>query len=111
MKFLDPETENAARNFLGRLPLDLRLERAILYGSRARGEGKSDSDADIALIIAEGMVDWALVGDLAEVAYQVFLDRGILIQAVPISLKDWVDPGRFPRPGFLRNVARDGIVL
>jgi hypothetical protein len=30
---------------------------------------------------------------------------------VPISLRHWLNPERFPRPGFLRNVARDGIVL
>ena len=78
---------------------------------RARGEGKPDSDADVALILAEGEADWDLVGNLAELASNVFLERGILVQAVPISLKHWSNPERFPRPGFLRNVARDGIVL
>ena len=110
-KSLDPDTESAARDFLARLPPDLRLEYAILYGSRARGEGRPDSDADFALIIAEGAVDWQLVGSLAELAYDVFLDGGILIQPVPISLRDWVNPERYPRPGFLRNVAREGIIL
>src|SRR5438552_408590 len=111
IKSLDPDTESAARDFLARLPPDLRLEYAILYGSRARGEGRPDSDADLALIIAEGAVDWQLVGSLAELAYDVFLDGGILIQPVPISLRDWVNPERYPRPGFLRNVAREGIIL
>jgi hypothetical protein len=40
-----------------------------------------------------------------------FLERGILVPPVPISLKHWLSPERFPRPGFLRNVARDGIIL
>ena len=111
IKSLDPDTESAARDFLARLPPDLRLEYAILYGSRARGEGRPDSDADLALIIAEGAVDWQLVGSLAELAYDVFLDGGILIQPVPISLRHWVNPERYPRPGFLRNVAREGIIL
>jgi predicted nucleotidyltransferase len=111
MKFLDPDTESAVRVFLARLPADLRLEYAILYGSRARGEDRPDSDADLALIIAEGAGDWQLVGSLAELAYDVFLESGILIQPVPISLRHWLNPERFPRPGFLRNVARDGIVL
>jgi antitoxin ChpS len=48
---------------------------------------------------------------LAELAYEVFLDSGILIQPVPVSLTHWLNPERFPRPGFLRNVAREGIVL
>ena len=70
-----------------------------------------DSDADLALILAEGEGDWQLVGNLSELAYDVFLERGILVQPVPISLRHWLNPERFPRPGFLRNVARDGIVL
>jgi predicted nucleotidyltransferase len=111
MKFLDPDTESAARDFLGRLPADLRLEYAILFGSRARGEGRPDSDADLALIIAEWVLDWGVVGQLADLAYEVFLADGILIQPVPISLRDWMNPESHPRPGFLRNVARDGIVL
>jgi uncharacterized protein len=53
MKFLDPDTEKAVRDFLARIPADIRLERAILYGSRARGEHRSDSDADVALILHE----------------------------------------------------------
>jgi predicted nucleotidyltransferase len=110
MKFLDPDTESAVRTFLARLPADLRLEYAILYGSRARGEDRPDSDADLALILA-GEADWDLVGDLAELACDVYLERGILVQPVPISLGHWLNPERFPRPGFLRNVARDGIVL
>lgn len=111
MKFLDPDTESAVRTFLARLPAELRLQYAILYGSRARGEDRPDSDADLALILAEGEGDWQLVGSLAELAYDVFLERGVLIQSVPISLRHWLNPERFPRPGFLRNVARDGIVL
>jgi predicted nucleotidyltransferase len=108
---LDPDTESAVRAFLARLPADLRLEYAILYGSRARGEDRPDSDADLALVISEGAADWQLVGSLAELAYDVFLQSGILIQPVPISLKHWLNPECFPSPGFLRNVARDGIVL
>ena len=111
MKVLDPDTESVVRAFLARLPADLRLEYAILYGSRARGEDRPDSDADLALILAEGEADWDLVGDLAELACDVYLERGILVQPVPISLRHWLNPERFPRPGFLRNVARDGIIL
>jgi predicted nucleotidyltransferase len=111
MKVLDPDTESVVRAFLTRLPADLRVEYAILYGSRARGEDRPDSDADLALILAEGEADWDLVGDLAELACDVYLERGILVQPVPISLRHWLNPERFPRPGFLRNVARDGIVL
>jgi predicted nucleotidyltransferase len=111
MKFLDPDTESAVRDFLARIPADIRLERAILFGSRARGEHKPDSDADLALILHERGNDGQTLMMLGGLAYYVFLDTGILIQPVPIAIEDWLNPEAFPRPGFLKNVEREGIVL
>jgi hypothetical protein len=48
---------------------------------------------------------------LAGLAYYAYLDTGIMVQPVPIAIEDWLNPGKFPRPGFLRNVEREGIVL
>jgi predicted nucleotidyltransferase len=111
MKFLDPDTEHAVRDFLARIPADIQLERAILFGSRARGEHRADSDADVALILRERRDDGITVMMLAELAYYAYLDTGIMVQPVTITIEDWLNPAAFPRPGFLRNVAREGIVL
>jgi hypothetical protein len=35
MSFLDTHTESAVRDFLARIPADIRLDRAILFGKRA----------------------------------------------------------------------------
>jgi len=111
MKFLDPDTEGAVRDFLARIPADIRLDRAILFGSRARGEHRPDSDADVALILHEHGNDGKTLMRLAELAYYAYLDTGIMVQPVTIAIEDWLNPSAFPRPGFLRNVAREGIVL
>jgi uncharacterized protein len=111
MKFLDPDTESAVRDFLARIPADIRLDRAILFGSRARGEHTPDSDADVALILHERGNDGKTLTMLAGLAYYAYLDTGIMVQPVPIAIEDWLNPGKFPRPGFLRNVEREGIVL
>ena len=111
MKFLDPDTEGAVRDFLARIPADIRLDRAILFGSRARGEHKPDSDADLALILHERGNDGQTLMMLAELAWHVYLDRGIRVQPVTIAIEDWLHPERFPKPGFLRNVEREGIVM
>ncbi len=111
MKEIDAGTEGALRAFLARLPAGLLVERAFLYGSRARGDYRPDSDADLALILAQRGNDWQLLWDLSGLAYDVFLETGVLIQPVPISSSDWAHPEGFPRPSFLRNVAREGISL
>ena len=111
MKFLDPDTEGAVRDFLARIPADIRLERAILFGSRARGEHGPDSDADLALILHERGNDGQTLMVLAGVAWYVFLDTGIMIQPIPIAIEDWLHPDDFLRPGFLRTVEREGIVM
>jgi predicted nucleotidyltransferase len=111
MKFLDPDTESAVRDFLGRIPADIRLDRAILFGSRARGEHRPDSDADLALILHERGNDGRTLMMLAELAYYVFLDTGIMIQPITIDVEDWLNPDDFIRPGFLRTVDREGIVM
>lgn len=111
MKCLDPDTEIAIHKFLSQIPDSIRVERAILYGSRARGEHRPDSDADLALILHEGGNDGQILWMLGGLAYDVFIDTGILIQPVPIAIEDWLHPETFPRPSFLRNVEREGIVL
>jgi uncharacterized protein len=111
MKFLDPDTESAVRDFLARIPADIRLERAILFGSRARGEHRPDSDADVALVLHERGDDGITLMMLAGLAYDAYLETGIMVQPVTIAIEDWLNPAGFPRPGFLRNVAHEGIVL
>jgi predicted nucleotidyltransferase len=111
MKVADADTESAVRKFMSRIPADLPVERVLLYGSRARGDFRPDSDADVAVILRNGADDWKLLWALTGIAYDVFVDTGIMIQPVPVSLRDWADPDSFPRPSFLRNVAREGIQL
>ncbi len=111
MKIADSNTVRAVRAFLDRLPADIHLERALLYGSRARGDHREGSDADIALILTEGADDWRTLWVLGGIAYNVFVETGILIQPVPVSSQDWTDPDRYPRPSFLRTVTREGIEL
>ncbi|HEX8755359.1 MAG TPA: nucleotidyltransferase domain-containing protein [Steroidobacteraceae bacterium] len=110
MRRLDPQTEKAVRAFLAKVPPELNLEKAIVFGSRARGDNRPDSDADLALVFARGN-EWPIVGLLAGLAFDVLMETGVLVQPVPISTVDWMHPERFPRPGFLRNVAKDGIAV
>jgi uncharacterized protein len=87
MKFLDPDTESAVRDFLARIPADIRLEQAILFGSRARREHRPDSDADVALILHERGDDGMTLMMLAELAFTRILILGSWFSRFPSRSK------------------------
>ena len=60
-----------------------RLERAVLFGSRARGDFRPDSDYDIAVFIhdPEGWLDEVI--RLASLGTSILLDTGAVISAKP----------------------------
>ena len=109
---LDPLTDQAAHTFVDRLADRFDVAWAVLFGSRARQEHRLDSDADVAVILhgAKGpFLDTKLA--MADVAYEVLLETGILIQPLPIWEDQWADPESFVNPALLRNISRDGIRL
>jgi hypothetical protein len=60
-----------------------RLDRAVLFGSRARGDFRPDSDCDIAAFIRT-MGDWAdEVMTLAAIGTATLMDAGAVISAQP----------------------------
>lgn len=109
---LEPETEQAAHAFVERLAGRFNVARAILFGSRARHQHRSDSDADVAVILhgARGpFLDTKLA--MADVAYDVLLETGVLIQPLPIWEEEWEHPEAFGNRVLLDNIRRDGVRL
>ncbi len=109
---LDPLTDQAAQAFLERLAGRFDVASAILFGSRARQQHRPNSDADVAVILhgAKGpFLDTKLV--MADVAYDVLLETGVLIQPLPIWEEEWEHPELFGNRALLRNIRRDGVRL
>ena len=42
-----------------------RIERVVLYGSRARGDARSDSDYDVAVFLKDMTDRWNEIGDVS----------------------------------------------
>ena len=109
---VDTDTAKAARVFVERVAAQYPVSGAILFGSRARGSYRPDSDADIAVLLRGyrgKFVDTKLA--MADIAYDVLLETGVHIQPLPIWEDEWEHPESYSNPGLLRNISRDGIRL
>ena len=105
-------TERAAKAFVGLVRARYPVHRAMLFGSRARGRHRADSDADVAVVLRgeKGpFVDTKL--DMADLAYDVLLETGVHIQPLPLWEYEWAHPESHRNPSLLQNIARDGIRL
>lgn len=109
---LDDDTQRAARAFVEKVSRQYDLAGAILFGSRARRDFLPDSDADIAVLLrgAHGKrVDEAL--KLADIAFDVLLETGILVEAIPFWEGEWAHPETFRNPALIENIRREGVAL
>jgi predicted nucleotidyltransferase len=109
---VDSDTITAARAFVERAVARYPVRNAFLFGSRARGVFRADSDADIAVMLrgqSGDFLDTKLA--LADIAYEILLETGIRIQPLPVWEREWQDPDSYSNPRLLRNIERDGIRL
>jgi DNA invertase Pin-like site-specific DNA recombinase/predicted nucleotidyltransferase len=109
---LDADTERAARVFMGRIAKQYPVDRAILFGSRARRTHSATSDADIAVVLKgkRGKRSSAAI-DMAGIAFDVMLETGILVEALPLWGGELETPERFSNPALIRAIKREGVAL
>lgn len=82
--------------------------KAILYGSRARGDARNDSDWDILILLDKDKLEQA---DYDKVSYPFVLlgcDLGTEINPILYTKKEWESYNFTP---FYKNVNHDGIAL
>ncbi|MFZ9366239.1 MAG: nucleotidyltransferase [Burkholderiaceae bacterium] len=48
---------------------------------------------------------------MAGIAFDVLLDTGVLVQALPLSDDELRDPDQFGNPALIHNIQREGIRL
>jgi uncharacterized protein len=83
-----------------------RLERVVLFGSRARGDAKQDSDYDIAVFLTELRDRWEELDRLAEVETDFLAATGALVHCMPYKTDDW-----HARSPMMSEIRRDGLEL
>ncbi len=98
--------------FLGRLSGVYDVAQAIMFGSRARGDHRPDSDLDLAVVLngqRGDFIDTKL--DMAGIAFDVLMETGVLVQPFPMWDGDLAHPERFTNPTLIQNISEDGIRL
>ena len=83
-----------------------RLERVVLFGSRARGDAKPDSDYDIAVFIKDAGTFIEESARLSAVSTDILLDTGAVISATPFPAGAYRE-----RTGFMHELRKDGLDL
>jgi predicted nucleotidyltransferase len=83
-----------------------RLERLVLFGSRARGDFRPDSDYDIAVFLRDMGGVWDEVRQLARITTDVLIQSGAVISAKPFPADSY--NGTQP---LLQDIRREGIDL
>lgn len=87
------------------------LVHLVLFGSRSRGEARSDSDIDLAVVLREVRDRRADRDRLADLAYDAIVETSLDIQTVPVSLDEWEHPEHHTNPALIHAIKRDGAIV
>jgi uncharacterized protein len=84
-----------------------RLERVVLFGSRARGDAGPDSDYDVAVFLRDMDNGATEMNRLADLATDILYSDGEFIHAMPYRAGSYSDK-RLP---LMHEIRADGIDL
>ena len=83
-----------------------RIERIVLYGSRARGDADSKSDYDVAVFLHRFSDRWQEIGRIVSVVTDILYDDEAFIHAMPFRAGAYRD-----RTPLMREIRCEGIDL
>jgi predicted nucleotidyltransferase len=83
-----------------------RLERIVLYGSRARGDARPDSDYDVAIFVRDLGNTWREFKSLAQLTIKLLAERDVEINASLYPAGHW-QHGSSPLMHEIRNDGLD----
>ncbi len=83
-----------------------RIERVVLFGSRARGDAQPDSDYDVAVFLKDFHAFGKEAGAIAAIEADILSDTGAVINALPLRAGSYRE-----RTGLMQELRRDGLDL
>ena len=83
-----------------------RIERVVLFGSRARGDAREDSDYDVAVFLKDLTDRWPELDRLADLSTDILDQTGEFIHAMPYRAGSYNE-----RTPLMHEVRADGVDL
>ena len=83
-----------------------RIERVVLYGSRARGDARPDSDYDVAVFLKDVPDRWAELDRLADLGVRLVDETGEFVHAMPYPMTAYRDT-----TPLMHEIRREGLEL
>jgi predicted nucleotidyltransferase len=83
-----------------------RIERVVLFGSRARGDSDEESDYDIAVFLRDFADRWQEVGRIVPIVTDILYEDAAFIHAMPYRAGAYDD-----RTPLMREIRREGVDL
>lgn len=83
-----------------------RIERVVLFGSRARGDARADSDYDVALFLTSLPDRWAEMDRLAALRVRLIDEAGMFLDIMPYPAAAYQE-----RSPLMAEIRHDGLDL
>jgi len=83
--------------------------KVILYGSRARGDNRSDSDIDILILLDKKKITREDEKRVKYPLYDIKFETGMIVSALVLAKSDWESKHKITP--FYDNVSREGFEL
>jgi uncharacterized protein len=83
-----------------------RIERVVLFGSRARGDAREDSDYDIAVFLNDLTDRWREMHRLADLSTDILEETGEFVHAMAYRAGSYRD-----RTSLMREIRIEGVDL
>jgi uncharacterized protein len=82
-----------------------RIDRVVLFGSRARGDERDDSDYDVAVFLRDMDDRWGEIDRIVEIEDRLLRETGAVINALPFRAGAYDE--RTPLMHEIRREGRD----
>ncbi len=85
-----------------------RLQRVVLFGSKARGDADTESDLDVLIVLDDGV--WRLRDAVALLAFEPMMEHGVVLSPLVVDTTGYAWWRRHDAPIY-RSITAEGVEL